>query len=165
MSETQTSAAKPGLSRVLGLWSLVIYGIVLIQPTAPMSPFGVVSARAEGHVVTALLIGMVAMLFTATSYGRMAAVYPSAGSAYAYVGHTLHPALGYVTGWSMLFDYVMNPIICVIWCSKAAQNFSPQVPYPALAVFFAATFTLLNLRGIKASTRTNALIAGGLGVV
>ena len=110
---------------MLGLWSLVIYGIVLVQPTAPMSPFGVVSAKAEGHVVTAILIGMVAMLFTAISYGRMAAVYPSAGSAYAYVGHTIHPALGYVTGWSMLFDYVMNPIICVIWCSKAAANFLP----------------------------------------
>ena len=101
---SSTAPARPGLVRVLGLWSLVIYGIVLIQPTAPMSPFGVVSAKAEGHVVTAILIGMVAMLFTAISYGRMAAVYPSAGSAYAYVGHTIHPSLGYVTGWSMLFD-------------------------------------------------------------
>ena len=122
MTDNQASAARPGLSRVLGLWSLIIYGIVLIQPTAPMSPFGVVSVKAEGHVVTTILIGMVAMLFTAISYGRMAAVYPSAGSAYAYVGHTIHPALGYVTGWSMLFDYVMNPIICVIWCSKAAAE-------------------------------------------
>src|SRR5262249_16921068 len=81
-----------GLARVLGLWSLIIYGIVLIQPTAPMSPFGVVSAKAEGHVVTTILIGMVAMLFTAISYGRMAAVYPSARPAYAYAGPTLPPA-------------------------------------------------------------------------
>jgi amino acid transporter len=163
-SPPTTAPPKPGLARVLGLWSLVVYGMVLIQPTAPMSPFGVVSARAEGHVVTALLIGMVAMLFTAISYGRMAAVYPSAGSAYAYVGHTLHPALGYVTGWSMLFDYVMNPIICVIWCSKAAQNFLP-LPFAVWACFFALLFTSLNLRGIKASARTNAAIAVGLGLV
>jgi amino acid transporter len=166
MSSPSTAApAKPGLVRVLGLWSLVVYGIVLIQPTAPMSPFGVVSEKAQGHVVTTILIGMVAMLFTAISYGRMAAVYPSAGSAYAYVGHTIHPSLGYVTGWSMLFDYVMNPIICVIWCSKAAQNFFPQVPYPALAVFFAVLFTAVNLQGIKTSARTNVVIAGGLGLV
>ena len=150
--------------RVLGLWSLVIYGIVLIQPTAPMSPFGVVSVKAEGHVVTTILIGMVAMLFTAISYGRMAAVYPSAGSAYAYVGHTIHPSLGYVTGWSMLFDYVMNPIICVIWCSKAAANFLP-LPFPVWATFFALLFTFLNLQGVKTSARTNAVIAGGLGLV
>jgi amino acid transporter len=164
-SPAPDAPARPGLARVLGLWSLVIYGIVLIQPTAPMPPYGVVSQLAKGHVVTTILIGMVAMLFTAISYGRMAAVYPSAGSAYAYVGHTIHPALGYVTGWSMLFDYVMNPIICVIWCSKAAQNFFPQVPYPALAVFFAVLFTAVNLQGIKASARTNAFIAGGLGFV
>jgi amino acid transporter len=150
--------------RVLGLWSLVVYGIVLIQPTAPMSPFGVVSEKAQGHVVTTILIGMVAMLFTAISYGRMAAVYPSAGSAYAYVGHTIHPSLGYVTGWSMLFDYVMNPIICVIWCSKAAANFLP-LPFAVWATFFACLFTFLNLQGIKTSARTNVVIAGGLGLV
>ncbi len=171
MSAEPTSAAsggvpgRPGLARVLGLWSLVIYGIVLIQPTAPMSPFGVVSRLAQGHVVTTLLIGMVAMLFTAIAYGKMAAVYPSAGSAYAYVGKELHPALGYVTGWSMLFDYVMNPIICVIICSKLAGNYLPDVPYAAWAIFFALVFTGLNLRGVKASARTNAIIAGGLGVV
>ena len=163
MASSSTAApAKPGLVRVLGLWSLVIYGIVLIQPTAPMSPFGVVSVKAQGHVVTTILIGMVAMLFTAISYGRMAAVYPSAGSAYAYVGHTIHPSLGYVTGWSMLFDYVMNPIICVIWCSKAAANFLP-LPFAVWATFFALLFTVLNLQGVKTSARTNAVIAGGLG--
>ena len=165
MASPSTAApAKPGLVRVLGLWSLIIYGIVLIQPTAPMSPFGVVSVKAEGHVVTTILIGMVAMLFTAISYGRMAAVYPSAGSAYAYVGHTIHPSLGYVTGWSMLFDYVMNPIICVIWCSKAAANFLP-LPFAVWATFFALLFTVLNLQGVKTSARTNAVIAGGLVLV
>jgi putrescine importer len=163
-SPSATASARPSLARVLGLWSLVIYGIVLIQPTAPMPPFGVVSQEARGHVVTTLLIAMVAMLFTAVAYGRMAAVYPKAGSAYSYVSQELHPALGYVTGWSMLFDYVMNPIICVIWCSKAAQNFLP-LPYPVWAFFFASLFTVLNLRGVKASARTNAFIAGGLGVV
>ena len=163
-SPSAAAPAKPGLVRVLGLWSLIVYGIVLIQPTAPMSPFGVVSEKAQGHVVTTILIGMVAMLFTAISYGRMAAVYPSAGSAYAYVGHTIHPSLGYVTGWSMLFDYVMNPIICVIWCSKAAANFLP-LPFAVWATFFACLFTFLNLQGIKTSARTNVVIAGGLGLV
>jgi putrescine importer len=161
----EAAPARGGLVRALGLGSLVIYGIVLIQPTAPMPVYGVASQLARGHVVTTILIGMVAMLFTAISYGRMAAVYPSAGSAYAYVGHTIHPALGYVTGWSMLFDYVMNPVICVIWCSKAAINFFPQVPYAAFAVLFAALFTGVNLQGIRSSARTNMAIAGGLGLV
>ena len=112
----------PGLNRVLGLKELVLYGIVLIQPTAPMPLYGVVCQQAKGHVVTTILIGMVAMLFTAVSYGRMARAYPMRVSAYTYVGRELHPVLGYLTGWAMIFDYILNPVICVIWCSKAGAE-------------------------------------------
>ena len=154
----------PGLKRVLGLPALVLYGIILIQPTAPMPLFGAAAVKAQGHVVTTILIGMVAMLFTAVGYGRMAKAYPSAGSAYAYVSREIHPAPGYLVGWGMIFDYVMNPIICVIWCSEAARNILP-LPFWVFAVFFALLFTGMNLRGIEASTRTNAIIAAGLVVV
>jgi putrescine importer len=153
------AAAGPRLRRALTLWDLVFYGIVLVQPVAPMGIFGVVSQEARGHVATTILIGMGAMLLTALSYGRMARAYPSAGSAFTYVGQELHPGLGYVTGWSMVMDYVLNPVICTIWCSKAAMNFVPEVPYPIWVAFFAALFTALNLRGVKASARTNEVLA------
>jgi len=121
--------SAPRLKRALGLWDLVFYGIILIQPTAPMPPFGVVSQVAHGHVVTTVLIAMVAMLFTAISYGRMARAYPSAGSAYTYVGREINSSLGFVTGWSLAMDYILNPIICTIWCSKAALYEVPEIPY------------------------------------
>lgn len=154
-----------GLRRTLGLWDLILYGIIIIQPVAPMPSFGVVSTAARGHVVTAILIAMVAMLFTAISYGRMARAYPSAGSAFTYVGRELHPALGYITGWSMAMDYILNPLICTIWCSKAAQNFFPQMPYFLWAIFFALLFTWLNLRGVETSARINGFLAAGMGIV
>jgi amino acid transporter len=162
---TQTTETGPRLRRALSLSDLVIYGIILIQPTAPMPLFGVVSQEARGHVATTILIAMVAMLFTAISYGRMARAYPSAGSAFTYVGRELHPALGYITGWSMAMDYMLNPVICTIWCSKAAGNILPEVPYAFWAVFFALLFTGLNLRGIRASARTNKILAIGMGAV
>ena len=161
-TEATASAPRPALARVLGLRELIIYGLIVVQPTAPMPVFGVVSQEARGHVVTTVLVGMVAMLFTALSYGRMAAAYPSAGSAYTYVGRELHPALGYLTGWGMVFDYVLNPIICCIWCSKAAGNFLPVIPFPVWAVLFAALYTWLNLRGIETSARAYAGLAAGL---
>jgi amino acid transporter len=157
-------ASGPGLKRVLGLPGLVLYGIILIQPTAPMPLFGAAAVKAQGHVVTLILIGMVAMLFTAISYGRMANAYPSAGSAYTYVSREIHPSLGYLVGWGMIFDYVMNPIICVIWCSEAARNIL-LLPFWIYAIFFGLLFTGMNLRGIEASNRTNAIVAGGLGIV
>lgn len=130
-----------------------------------MPLFGVVSQEAQGHVVTTVLIAMCAMLFTAISYGRMARAYPSAGSAYTYVGKEIHSGLGFVTGWSMAMDYMLNPIICTIWCSKAAGNIAPEVPYGVWAVFFALLFTSLNLRGIRASARTNQVMVAGMSVV
>jgi len=86
-------ANAPRLKRSLTLWDLILYGIIVIQPVAPMSVFGVLSDRGHGHVVTTILIAMVAMLFTAISYGRMARVYPSAGSAFTYVGQESIPLL------------------------------------------------------------------------
>ena len=165
MANESVQTAPVGLRRTLTLWDLILYGVIVIQPTAPMSVFGVLSERGRGHVVTTILIAMVAMLFTAISYGRMARAYPSAGSAFTYVGQEISPALGYVTGWSMAMDYMLNPLICIIWCSKAAINFAPGVPYPVWAVFFFVLFTGLNLRGIRTSARVNTALAAGMGVV
>jgi len=153
------------LRRALRLRDLILYGIIIIQPTAPMPVFGVVSQTARGHVVSAVLFAMVAMLFTAVSYGRMARVVPSAGSAYAYVSHSLDRGLGYLTGWSVALDYMLNPVVCTIWCSKAMQNFFPFLPFWLLALCFAGLFTLLNLRGIETSARINFVMASGMGVV
>jgi putrescine importer len=165
ISQSVSAPEIPKLRRTLTLWHLVIYGIIVIQPTAAMPVFGVVSTVARGHVITALLIAMVAMLFTAISYGRMARAYPSAGSAYSYVGRELHPGLGYLTGWSMTMDYMLNPLICVIWCSKAAGNIIPEIPYAVWAIGFALFFTLLNLRGVRTTARINEGLAAGMSVV
>src|SRR5258707_8318211 len=165
MSTPVSTASAPRLRRALSLWDLILYGIIVIQPTAPMSVFGVLSQRGRGHVVTTILIAMVAMLFTAISYGKMARAYPSAGSAFTYVGQEINPALGYVTGWSMVMDYMLNPMICIIWISQQAHVFAPGVPYGAWAVFFALVFTALNIQGVKTSARVNTALAAGMGVV
>src|SRR5947208_9916812 len=162
---TSSSSSAPRLRRSLKLWDLILYGIIVIQPVAPMSVFGVLSNRGRGHVVTTILIAMVAMLFTAISYGRMARAYPNAGSAFTYVGQEINPALGYVTGWSMVMDYMLNSMICIIWISQQAHVFAPGVPYGIWAIFFALVFTGLNIQGVKTSARVNAGLAAGMGVV
>jgi len=130
-----------------------------------MSAFGALSDRGRGHVVTAILVAMVAMLFTAMSYGRMARAYPSAGSAFTYVAQEIHPSVGYVTGWGMVMDYIVNPLICVIWCAGQAHEFAPAIPDWGWKIIFAVAFTLLNLRGIKTSARVNAGLTAGMSAV
>ena len=142
---------QPRLRRALTLWNLIFIGMVIIQPTAPMGIYGVISNTAHGHVVTTILIAMVAMLFTAISYGRMARIYPSAGSAYTYVGREIHPALGYITGWGMVMDYLLNPLICTAFSAKAAMNIVPGISFYAWLVVFAGFFTCFNLHAIRTS--------------
>lgn len=168
MTEANSSQAEsrgPKLRRTLTLWDLILYGIVVIQPTAPMSVFGVLDKHGRGHVVTSILIAMAAMLFTAISYGRMARAYPSAGSAFTYVGQEINPALGYITGWSMVMDYMLNPMICVIWISHMANLSVAQIPYWIWAIIVTLLFTGLNIVGVRTSARVNAGLATGMGVV
>lgn len=170
-----TAGSGPGnslkLKRALTLRDLVLYGVIVIQPVAPMSSFGVLDDRSRGHAVTAILIAMVAMLLTALSYGRMARAYPSAGSAFTYVGKEIHPAAGYATGWCMVMDYMLNPMICILWSSKGAMGLTANIPglsaipFAAWAILFFALFTFLNLRGIEASARFNTVLAAAMGVV
>jgi putrescine importer len=159
------TTATPRLRRSLTLSDLILYGVIVIQPVAPMSVFGVLSERGRGHVVTALLIAMVAMLFTGISYGRMARAYPSAGSAFTYVAREINPAMGFVTGWSMVMDYMLNPLICTVWCAGQAAQFAPGVSPWIWKIFFALVFTMLNIRGIKTSARINTGMAVLMGMV
>jgi amino acid transporter len=151
--------ATPHLRRVLTLWDLVFYGIVLIQPIAPVPLFGVAQKLSDGHFVTTILIAMLAMTITAFSYGRMASLYPSAGSAYTYVARGINPYLGFLVGWAMLLDYLLIPIVNGIWVAVAIHSrYLTQIPY-AVAMFLVVAFMVgPNLRGIRTSARADKIL-------
>jgi len=148
----------PHLKRVLGLWDLIFYGIVLIQPIAAIGLFGIASSVSKGHMVTTLLIAMVAMMLTAISYGRMASLYPSAGSAYTYVGKGLNSHLGFLAGWAMFLDYLIVPIINTIYGALTLQRFMPGVPFVIWVALFVIVITILNLRGIRTTALANQIL-------
>ncbi len=164
-TEVNPETAVPRLRRVLSLWDLILYGIVAVTPSAPVTVFGLALVMSRGHAIDTILIAMVAMVLTAFSYGRMAALYPSAGSAYTYVGRGLNSHLGFLAGWAMLLDYLFIPLFCVIYGTLAFQRLLPQVPYIVFAAFFAEIMTYLNLRNIKATARTSEILVGAMGLV
>jgi amino acid transporter len=167
-SEAAVSSATsaPHLRRVLTLWDLIFYGIVLIQPIAPVPLFGVAQSLSNGYFVDTILIAMFAMLITAVSYGRMAALYPSAGSAYTYVGRGLNAHLGFLVGWAMFLDYLLQPLINTVWIATALHSrYVPAMPYVVGAAFIAAVITLLNLAGIRSSARANKVMLVAMSIV
>jgi len=158
-----SAATQPHLRRVLTLWDLIFYGIVLIQPIAPVPLYGVAQKLSDGHFLMTIFIAMGAMLITAFSYGRMAALYPAAGSAYTYVGRGLNPHLGFLAGWAMILDYILQPVINTVWISITLHDryldyHIPQIPFVAWAAVIAGIVTYLNLRGVKTSAVANKIL-------
>ncbi len=162
---TGGEAGAAGLRRVLHLKDLVFYGIVLITPIAPVGIFGVAGVPSHGHVATTLLAAMVAMMLTAVSYGRMAALYPAAGSAYTYVSRGLNAHLGFLAGWAMILDYLLIPVINTAYVALTIQRLAPAIPFSVLAALAAAGMTLLNLRGIRSTARANLALLAAMSVV
>lgn len=164
--ETTTQATQPGigeqahLKRVLNLWDLIYYGIILTSPIAAVPLFGEAQVLSHGHTVTTLLLAMVAMSVTAVSFGRMAHVYPSTGSVYTYISRGLNPHLGFVVGWAMFLEYLFQPIQNALYAVLAIQRMMPRVPFAILAAVTIGFITLLTVQGIKFTARTNeALLA------
>jgi putrescine importer len=166
----EAGGGVPQLRRTLKLSDLIFYGIVLIQPIAPIPLYGVAQKLSDGHFVLIILIAGFAMLITAVSYGRMAALYPAAGSAYTYVGKGLNPHLGFLAGWAMILDYLLQPLINTVWISTALHERSayfhiPQIPFVIWALIIAGIMTALNLAGVKASATANKVLLAVMSVV
>jgi putrescine importer len=162
-SQINSSPSEPHLRRVLTLWDLIFYGIVLIQPIAPVPLYGVAQKLSDGHFLMTIFIAMGAMLITAFSYGRMAALYPAAGSAYTYVGRGLNPHLGFLAGWAMILDYILQPVINTVWISITLHDryldyHIPEIPFGVWALVIACIVTYLNLRGVKTSAVANKIL-------
>ncbi len=148
------------LKRVLSLWDLIYYGIILTSPIAAVPLFGEAQVLSHGHAVTTLLLAMVAMSVTAVSFGRMASVYPSAGSVYTYISRGLNPNLGFIVGWAMFLEYLFQPIQNALYAVLTVQRLMPRVPFPALAAIAIGLITIVTVQGIKFTARTDEALLG-----
>jgi putrescine importer len=160
MTTTQNATTAPHLIRTLKLRSLVLFGLAYMTPIIVLGIFGLVAATTGGATPAAYLLALIAMLFTASSYGRMAAAYPVAGSAYTYVRRAIDGRVGFLVGWAVMLDYLFLPM--VIWLIGAAYLNAqfPAVPNWIWIIGFIAITTVLNIVGIKVAEKTNyALMA------
>ena len=151
-------AAQPHLKRVLSLWDLIYYGVILTSPIAAVPLFGEGQVLSRGHAVATLLLAMVAMSVTAVSFGRMASVYPSSGSVYTYISRELNPHLGFVIGWAMFLEYLFQPIQNALYAALTFQRMTPRIPFAILAAFAVGLITFMTIQGIKFTARTNEVL-------
>ena len=157
---------KPNqLNRVLTLKDLVIYGIAFMTPIAPAYIYGYVAGPTGGMLSMAYLIAMIAMMFSAYSYGRMAAAFPFGGSTYTYTQRAINHHLGFFAGWAMFMDYVLVPLIVFMVGASYANALIPSVSYWVWVIFIATIITIVNILGIGIAAKTNQLLVALMGIV
>lgn len=146
------------LQRTLSLGSVVLFGIAYMTPIIVLGTFGILAQSTAGMVPAAYLAALVAMFFTAMSYGRMAAAFPVAGSAYSYVRKAISPKLGFIAGWAVLLDYLFLPM--AIWLIGAAYLASafPSIPQWIWVLAFIGITSVINIIGLKLANGINALL-------
>jgi amino acid transporter len=149
--------SQSGLKPVLPLWALVLFGLAFVGPTAPYTFFGVGAVQSQGHFAMVYLIAMIAVSFTAASYGKMAAAFPEAGSTYSYASKAIHPVVGYLAGWVMILDYILMPMLCVIIVGATSHKLLPAIPYNAWVIVTSVAITAINLRGIEMTSRATTI--------
>lgn len=164
---TPTNAPVPGpalddheghLRRALGLPSLVLFGLVYIVPLTVFTTYGIITETTGGRVPLAYLFTLVAMGFTALSYARMVVAFPVAGSAYTYTQKSFGAPVGFLTGWSLLLDYLFLPMLNYLVIGIYLEAAFPAVPAWAFIVLCIAIVTVLNIAGIVSVARANFLI-------
>lgn len=157
--QSQSMSTTDGtLKRVLSRWDLVLYGLVILTPTAPYPIYGIVQQLSHGHAALAYLVAMVAMMFTASSYGKMAGAFPAAGSTYTYARCALNEYVGFLAGWAMILDYILIPLVSIIYAALTAERLVPGVPYIVWAVSFTIALTLINIPGIRVTARAGEIM-------
>jgi amino acid transporter len=164
-STVDQATSAPRLKRVLGLWDLIYYGIILISPIAAVPMFGEAQVLSRGHAVTTLLVSMVAMTATAVSFGRMATVYPSAGSVYTYVSRGFNPHIGFILGWAMFLEYLFQPLQNSLYAALTVQRLLPHVPLALLSAVAVGFMTLLCWLGMRTTARTNQILLAFMSLV
>ena len=155
--KTDASSGKEKLKRVLTVPDMIVYGLIFMVPIAPMGIYGGVFHDSGGMPALVYLVGTLAMVFTAVSYSMLIREWPVAGSVYSYTSRGLGKGIGFVTGWTLLLDYLLIPVLMYVVASTALSSLVPEVPAWAFAVVFVVANTFVNVRGIGLTDIVNRI--------
>jgi amino acid transporter len=146
---------KQELNRTMSLFDVIVYGLIYMVPLAPLQVFGFAYNFSGGMVAAVYVVAAVAMYFSAVSYSEMAQEFPVAGSVYSYVRFGAGEFLGFMSGWSILLDYLLLPGLLCIFAAAAMHLQVPALPEWVWVPIFVLISTAINLRGIVFTAGVN----------
>lgn len=148
------------LRRVMGTPALVVFGLAYMVPLTVFTTYGLVTTMTEGHLPAAYVVTLAAMMFTALSYAFLVRVIPSAGSAYSFTQRIFGGHVGFVTGWTLMLDYLLLPLINYLLIGLYLNAQFPSVPTWVFVLAAIALVTVLNVIGISVVRSANLVLVG-----
>ncbi len=111
------AAGRAGLTRSLGLFSLIMLGLGLVVGAGIFSIPGIAAARYAGPgIVYSFLAAGALCTVAGLCYAEMVGLVPGAGSAYAYTYASLGEFPAWVVGWSLCLEYGLGAVlVSVAW--------------------------------------------------
>ncbi|HHJ1299472.1 APC family permease [Pseudomonas sp. P1B16] len=152
------SASSGRFRKSMGLSALVLFGLAYMVPLAVFTTYGLVTQMTKGHLPTAYLLTLAAMLLTAYSYGRMVQAHPYSGSVYTYTRKAFGTHIGFMAGWTLLLDYIFLPLLSYLLIGIYMSEYFPAIHAWVWVAGSIALVTFLNLIGIESITRVNWIL-------
>lgn len=157
-----TAAGGPAegaqLRRVFGIGSLIFFGLAYLVPLTVFTTFGTVTRITAGHLPMAYVATSATMLFTALSYAVLVRSFPTAGSAFAFATRAFGTRFGFLTGWTLLLDYILLPAINYLIIGIYVNAQFPQIPVSATIVAAIILVTALNIVGVDVVRRISLIL-------
>ncbi|MFC8518327.1 APC family permease [Streptomyces sp. NPDC057257] len=159
--------AAAGLRRdAIGLREVLFQSITAMAPAAAVAasiPSG--AAFAGGSLPLAVLVALVACLFTASCVAELARELPAAGSVSTYAARGLHPTVGFLVGWGYVFVEALVPplLLLQLGFTTAGTLHDEWSSYPAdlwwpWALAGAAVIAAAGYFGVRASARLGTVL-------
>jgi APA family basic amino acid/polyamine antiporter len=169
------------LRRAVGVWGSYTWGYADVGADVYVA-LGIVMAAAQGATNVAFLFAGLVYVMVGLAYTELAAAYPMAGGGQFYVLRGLGDFWGFVAGWAVLLDFTIDISLFALASAGYFNFFIPAlnftvninllgIPFtgvqPALigeATFFVVMLTVLNILGVRESSRFNEIL-GALDVI
>jgi amino acid transporter len=165
-----TGADSPHLRRDLHLWEAVGISLALMAPSmaANINPQG--TAGSVGRAVPlAFALATIGVLLIAWTFVRLTQRFDHAGSVYGFVGATLGPHAGVISGWALMGTYTFYGVVTStaagIFGAEFLDSLGIWTNQPGWAPFLVGAIALAGVWGLASSnirggTRVLLLIEG-----
>ena len=154
---TEQKNGSTEMDRVLTTRQLVVNGLAWLCPAGIVMYYGIVNQMSGGAFPLVVLIAGVVMIFAAFGYANMGKKYIQGGSVYTYVGGTFGPRLGFMSGWLMILDYFLMPMICYLTSGLYLNILFPSISANVFTILTIIFVFLCNFIGVRVASFVNLI--------